>query len=603
MRWSDSSSSAKGYKWNRQENQTTKESPIFTNGVAHSFTVVKQQPQQTEPQPNTRSAAKKNISTEIGVQASGQLDSNNALNHNTANHNTANHNTANHNTANHNTANHNTANHNTAKEMNPHDIWQRVLGELETQLPPSTFNTWVRDTRVYAYEDGEFIICVANAYASDWLQNRLRSMIKRGLTALIGRQAQVQFKVCAKPIDDTNTTMATPLYDSPIQDSSTELIAAATIQPPLSQPERAKMERIPPIKHAPLLPSLTLGRQALVQTGLNPSYTFDTFIVGKHNQLANAAALSIVDKPGASFNPLFVYGGVGLGKTHLLHAVGNRLYQRGYRTLYCTSEQFTNDLISAIRSQTTDEFRNKYRELDLLLIDDIQFIGGKDSTQEEFFHTFNHLFNSGKQVVISSDKVPRAVPTLENRLRSRFEGGLQVDVSMPDFETRVAILESKSRERDLNVGLEVLKEIAGRVESNVRELEGALNQVALQAELLNNRPDIGLARTILDSLSPQKTPCAPTRVIECVAQHYKVASSDITGARRTKDLAQARHVAMFLLRTLNGLSLPVIGQHLGDRDHTTVSHGIERIKKQMSKDDSLSRDLLVLRDKVYSTYH
>ena len=493
-----------------------------------------------------------------------------------------------------------------ATRLNPHELWQKALSQLEMQLPASTFNTWVRDTFVQAYEDGEFIICANNAFVRDWLQNRLRQMIKRTLSAIVGRQVQVQFTVCPPRVIDNQGVANTPLYTLPMQEQASENRQTSERR---QASENRMVEESParsaePTANATEISANTqpLSRQPYAQTGLKSGYTFETLIVGKHNQLASAAAQSVVDKPGKRFNPLFVYGGVGLGKTHLLHAIGNKLYQRGFKTLYCTSEQFTNELISAIRSQSTDEFRNKYRELDLLLIDDIQFIGGKDSTQEEFFHTFNHLFSSGKQVVISSDKLPKAVPTLENRLRSRFEGGLQVDVTQPDFETRVAILEAKAHERHINISLDVLKEIAGRVESNVRELEGTLNKLAIQAELFHSHLDVGMARNILQDLTPERRPCAPDQAIELAARHYRLTVDDILGSRRTKEIAHARHIIMYLLRLHHGLSLPVIGQHLGGRDHTTISHGIEKIEKQIAKDDQLRRELMLLREKIHSTH-
>lgn len=509
--------------------------------------------------------------------------------------------------------------------LNPHEVWKKALSQLELQLPASTFNTWVRDTYVQAYEDGEFIICSNNAFVRDWLQNRLRQMIKRTLSRIVGRQVQVQFTVCPARVNDSSNVTDTPLYTLPIDIVSTsaekketriEKNMQAQVHLPIAPvatsttpnvfainltASAATVEERTGVNRSIDFEANHISRQPYGQTGLKLGYTFETLVVGKHNQLAGAAALSIVDNPGKRFNPLFVYGGVGLGKTHLLHAIGNKLHQRGHKTLYVTSEQFTNELISAIRSQGTDEFRNKYRELDLLLIDDIQFIGGKDSTQEEFFHTFNQLFNAGKQVVISSDKLPKAVPTLENRLRSRFEGGLQVDISLPDFETRVAILQAKARERSLDISLEVLKEIAGRVESNVRELEGTLNKLTIQAELFHSHLDVGMARNMLYDLTVQRTPCSPTQAIEIVAAHYRLTSEEITGSRRTKEVAHARQVTMYLLRAHHALSLPVIGRHLGGRDHTTIRHGIEKVETQLLKDDELRRELLLLREKIHNS--
>jgi chromosomal replication initiator protein len=331
----------------------------------------------------------------------------------------------------------------------------------------------------------------------------------------------------------------------------------------------------------------------------NPRYNFDTFVVGNHNRLAHAAAQSIVEQPGHRFNPLFVYGGVGLGKTHLLHAIGHAMTTLGMEVLYCSSEQFTNDLISAIRQQSTVEFRNRYRQVDLLLIDDIQFIGGKESTQEEFFHTFNHLHAGGRQVVISSDRPPKEIATLEARLRSRFEGGLQADISQPDLETRVAILQSKAQSINQTVSIEVLMLIAERVESNIRELEGALNRLIVQASLHNSQLNRAVAEGILDTLVPQRRPREASSVVQIVARHFGLTENDLLGRSRTKEIANARQLAMYLLREENGLSLIHIGDLLGGRDHSTVRHGVEKVAQDIERDEGVRREVVALREKIY----
>jgi chromosomal replication initiator protein len=322
-------------------------------------------------------------------------------------------------------------------------------------------------------------------------------------------------------------------------------------------------------------------------------------VVGNHNRLAHAAAQSIVEQPGHRFNPLFVYGGVGLGKTHLLHAIGHAMTAHGMQVLYCSSEQFTNDLISAIRQQSTVEFRNRYRQVDLLLIDDIQFIGGKESTQEEFFHTFNHLHAGGRQVVISSDRPPKEIATLEARLRSRFEGGLQADISQPDLETRVAILQSKAQSINQTVSIEVLMLIAERVESNIRELEGALNRLIVQASLHNSPLNRAVAEGILDTLVPQRRPREASSVVQIVARHFGLTENDLLGRSRTKEIANARQLAMYLLREENGLSLIHIGDLLGGRDHSTVRHGVEKVAQDIDRDEAIRRELVALREKIY----
>ena len=288
-----------------------------------------------------------------------------------------------------------------------------------------------------------------------------------------------------------------------------------------------------------------------------------------------------------------------MGKTHLLHAIGHAMSRQGMQVLYCSSEQFTNDLISAIRQQNTEEYRNKYRQVDLLLIDDIQFIGGKESTQEEFFHTFNHLHAGGRQVVISSDRPPKEIATLEARLRSRFEGGLQADISQPDLETRVAILQSKAQSINQIVSTDVLMLIAERVESNIRELEGALNRLIIQAPFHDRQLDRSVAEEILDTLVPQRRPREAGSVVQIVARHFHLTTEDLLGRSRTKEIANARQLAMYLLREENGLSLINIGELLGGRDHSTVRHGVEKIAQDIERDEGARREVVALREKIY----
>lgn len=525
-------------------------------------------------------------------------------------------------------------------------IWQAALSALALQMPTATYETWVRDTSVIAYEDGEFIVGTPNPYARDWLANRLQTPIKRILGKLLNRSVQVTFRVRAQtrvedPTDDwpplyrpmepfePRPTQATAKGESPqpermMEDSQpqnrnslvakdsenrarriTEHTGAAdtTAQagtPVTNLPTWNQNAWQPSDPHEDATNRAWTGRSEVHSTPLNPRYTFESFVVGSHNRLAHAAALSVADHPGQRFNPLFIYGGVGLGKTHLLHAIGNQMLSDGLQVLYCSSEQFTNDLISAIRSQSTEEFRNKYRQVDLLLIDDIQFIGGKESTQEEFFHTFNHLHAAGRQVVISSDRPPKEIATLEARLRSRFEGGLQADISQPDLETRVAILQTKAAQMKTVVPMDVLMLIAERVESNIRELEGALNRLIVQAPLYESGLNRQAAEEILNNLMPQRRPREATSVVELVADYFRLTVADLTGRTRTKEVAYARQVAMYLLREENGLSLPAIGGLLGGRDHSTVRYGVEKVETDLVEDDELRRHLLILREKVYA---
>ncbi len=470
--------------------------------------------------------------------------------------------------------------------FDPHTIWQTLLSELALQMPSASYNTWVRDTWVIGYEDGEFLIGIPNAYARDWLENRLRSKIKRALSLLVQRSVQVNFRVCPRPVTDLPNAKPAPLYQMPAE----EFVEGKDVANKEAESKQVTAkEKVTITVHA----SMPIGSQ------LNPLHTFETFVVGNHNKLAHAAAEAVAENPGQSFNPLFIYGGVGLGKTHLLHAIGNRAQQLGYQMLYCSSEQFTNELIGSIRNQSTEQFRNKYRDVDLLLIDDIQFIGGKESTQEEFFHTFNHLHASGRQVILSSDRPPKALGTLEERLRSRFEGGLQTDISQPDYETRVAILQSKANRMGVRVDPGVLSMVAERVDSNIRELEGALNRLIMQARLAGGSLTVSLANSILNNLAPARTPCTPSTVLRIVAAYFRLQAEDLTGRKRTKDIANARQITMYLLREENGLSLPAIGEQLGGRDHSTVRYGVEQVTQDLEHDEDLRRAIVILRDKIY----
>ncbi|MBI1296517.1 chromosomal replication initiator protein DnaA [bacterium] len=524
-------------------------------------------------------------------------------------------------------------------------IWQAALSALALQMPTATYETWVRDTSVIAYEDGEFIVGTPNPYARDWLANRLQTPIKRILGKLLNRSVQVTFRVRVQTRVEDATDDLPPLYRplEPMEPRTTQAPARAEATGPrralapqqqnrnvlLEKDREERAQRLaehtggadntaqagtpvtnstpwnqnawqPSDPNEDAVNRSWAGKSEVHSTPLNPRYTFESFVVGSHNRLAHAAALSVADHPGQRFNPLFVYGGVGLGKTHLLHAIGNQMLTDGLQVLYCSSEQFTNDLISAIRSQSTEEFRNKYRQVDLLLIDDIQFIGGKESTQEEFFHTFNHLHAAGRQVVISSDRPPKEIATLEARLRSRFEGGLQADISQPDLETRVAILQTKAAQMKTAVPMDVLMLIAERVESNIRELEGALNRLIVQAPLYEGGVNRQAAEEILNNLMPQRRPREATSVVELVADYFRLTVADLTGRTRTKEVAYARQVAMYLLREENGLSLPAIGGLLGGRDHSTVRYGVEKVETDLIEDDELRRHLQILREKVYA---
>jgi chromosomal replication initiator protein len=332
---------------------------------------------------------------------------------------------------------------------------------------------------------------------------------------------------------------------------------------------------------------------------LNLRYTFDTFVVGSGNRLAHAACLAVAEKPARAYNPLFVYGGVGLGKTHLLHAIGNACYARGLNVLYVSSEEFTNDMINAIRTHTTQAFREKYRSMDVLLIDDIQFIAGKESTQEEFFHTFNTLHGQDKQIIVSSDRPPKALVTLEERLRSRFEWGLAADIQPPDLETRLAILRAKAERTGRFIPDEILETISRRVQSNIRELEGALNRIIAFADLSGQSLTPQLVEVALADLLPQRQNVMPEKVVELVAREWQTTVEALLGRDRSQKIAEPRQVAMYLLRKETDASLPQIGEVLGGRDHTTVMYAIQKIANEIETKADLRKRVISVKQQLY----
>ena len=440
--------------------------------------------------------------------------------------------------------------------MDAKRAWQAVLGQLQMEMAKATYDTWVRDAAFVAYEDGTFIIGVQNAYARDWLESRLTSTINRMLIGLMDRSVEVRFVVW----QERKQPEPAPVVAEEVED---ELIA---------RPRR-----------------LTL----------NTRYTFDTFVVGASNRLAQAASMAVAESPARAYNPLFLYGGVGLGKTHLLHAIGNVAQQSGLSVLYVSSEEFTNDLINAIRSHTTQAFRDKYRMTDVLLIDDILFIAGKESTQEEFFHTFNTLHGQDKQIVSSSDRSPKAMSTLEERLRSRFEWGLIADIQPPDFETRLAILRSKADRMGRDVPGEIMEVIAQRMQSNIRELEGALNRIVAHADLRGIPLTKDLVNTALIDLLPQRRDVEPNEVVRMVAEAFGITVDQILARDRSRAVALPRQIAMYLLREEAQISLPQIGDVLGGRDHTTVMYACDKVSDLLEEDDRLRRQVVDIRDQLY----
>ncbi|RME98609.1 MAG: chromosomal replication initiator protein DnaA [Chloroflexi bacterium] len=452
--------------------------------------------------------------------------------------------------------------------LNSEQVWKDTLVELQLQMTRATFDTWLKDTRIVSQNHDQMVIGTKNEFAKDWLENRLFTTINRTVANVLGRPVDIHFTVAN---DETMAKVPSPeAVDSP---------------PPA-----------PPVKNG------QNGRspEGSLPVMLNNRYTFDQFIVGASNRLAHAASLAVAEKPAEAYNPLFLYGGVGLGKTHLLQAVAHFAVNQGKRVIYTTSETFTNDLINAIRTQSTEAFREKYRTTDFLLIDDIQFIAGKESTQEEFFHTFNALHSSGGQIVLSSDRPPKAITTLEERLRSRFEWGLLADVQPPDLETRIAILRFKADSLNTSVPDDVMEFVARRAQNNIRELEGALNKVIAHAAMLRQAINLDLAAHALRDIVSRQSELTVEQIVGAVAKFYRMDPEVLIGRGRSKDVSAARQMAMYLAREETGASLPQIGEILGGRDHTTIMHGWEKIATKIEQDDQLRREMLSIREIIYS---
>ena len=457
----------------------------------------------------------------------------------------------------------------------PRDIWQVVLRQLQHEISRTAFDAWVRETQALDWDGTTLRVGVPNAFAQEWLQSRLPALVEPKLQLLLHvPQPRVQFVLL------TNGHAKGTLPAAGEEPSAPEPSAAAAAEP------------IPQEKPTAPLP--------LPVPNLRPEYTFDTFVEGPNNRLAFAASRAVADNPGRQYNPLFIYGGVGLGKTHLLHAIGHVAAQRGLRVLYVSAEDFVNELITAIRERRTAEFREKYRRVDLLLVDDVQFLSGKESTQEEFFHTFNALHGQGRQIVLTSDRPPKAMPTLEERLRSRFEWGLMADIQPPDLETRLAILQFKVTRLGRAVPREVLEFIARRMTSNIRELEGALTRVLAYHDLWRKPLNEATAAEALADLLPRKRKVVADKVLETVAQAFGLSVAELRAKGRSRRVAVPRQIAMYLLREEAGLSLPRIGELLGGRDHSTVMHGVRKVADRLERDAQFRRRVMNLREHLYN---
>ncbi len=453
--------------------------------------------------------------------------------------------------------------------MTNQELWDAVLAEVELSVSKANFTTWFHNTGIGVFENGNIIICVPNTFTKAWLEKKYHNQILQTIERVSGTPIQ---KIIYK-VEQLKPAPAVP-----------------DVQAQAAEEANKEVDAIP--THTP--PANTFG--------LNPRYTFDSFIVGKTNELAHAAAQAVANRPGVAYNPLFIYGGVGLGKTHLLQAIGNKLLsdKKINNLLYVSCEKFTNDFLNAVRTGNAKEFKTRYRNVDLLIIDDIQFIAGKERTQEEFFHTFNELHQSNRQIILSSDRPPKAISSLEDRLKSRFEWGMIADVANPDLETRIAILEYKSNERGLNLSREILQQIASVAQSNIRELEGVLNKVVAFHELKNLTPTEDSVKKLISSIETTGTrqPKTPDQIIDIVTEFYGITKPEVLSSSREKRLSLPRQIVMFLLREDLRLSYPAIGQALGGRDHTTAMHAHTKITSLLEENMQLKQEVETIKSKL-----
>ncbi|MFA5070267.1 MAG: chromosomal replication initiator protein DnaA [Patescibacteria group bacterium] len=455
--------------------------------------------------------------------------------------------------------------------MTKEELWQATLGELELFISKANFTTWFKNTFISALEDDKVVIGVPNAFTKTWLENKYHQPILKALQNITNHQVkQVTYQV------ETRKVVA---REAAVQNGEIK--------------ENHKVKDLN-----------TKEREYLEKFHLNPRYTFASFIVGKGNELAQAACTAVAEKPGLVYNPLFLYGGVGLGKTHLMQAIGNLIIEKHpeKKVIYVTCEKFTNEFIQSVSKGNAEDFKNTYRSADVLLIDDIQFLASKERTQEEFFHTFNTLHQSNKQIVVTSDRPPKSIPALEQRLVSRFEWGMIADIGQPDLETRIAILSQKCKEKNYKLSPEILNYVASNVQSNVRELEGALNRIMAWQDLSKNEPTLDSVKKLLTSVKPlpQRGGLTTKQIINTVSSFFDTKLEDLLGNSRKKELVLPRQVAMYLMREELKASFPNIGQELGARDHTTAMHACSKIAKEVENDGKLKQDIVLIRQRLYN---
>lgn len=466
--------------------------------------------------------------------------------------------------------------------MNNQELWQAVLGQLELILSKASFTTWLKNTSIVSQGPNEVVVGVPNGFTKEWLENKYHKFILKSVQDITGEIKTVKYIIGAAA--STLTSEPPELKSKPKADRKIE------------------EEQRPEKPHNKTLES----SYALIdsESNLNPRYTFDSFIVGSHNELAHAACVAVTKNLGTNYNPLFIYGSVGLGKTHLLQAIGNKVVENDSdkKICYTTSEKFASELISSIRDKSVDKFKLQYAKFDVLIIDDIQFLSGKEKTQEEFFHIFNALYQKNKQIVLSSDRPPKAIPTLEERLRSRFEGGMIADVGIPDFETRMAILKAKVKEKNLNISPEILNYIATNIQKNIRELEGALKRVQALAEFsaktITLKEVEGVLADVVSSTYRKST--TTKEIIKIVSEFYNVDAEELSARSRKQEIVKPRQIAMYLMRSEINTSFSSIGEVLGKKDHTTVMHAVNKIQEDIALDKNIEQEITLIKQRIYN---
>ncbi len=455
--------------------------------------------------------------------------------------------------------------------MTNEELWKAVLGEMELSLTRANFTTWFKNTSIISKDKNAVLVSVPNGFIKEWLENKFNKRILQSIRNHSPETREIKYTIGRPKVDLVKQDLSKMILDAELEDK----------------------------------PEADLDKDLDKATNLNRKYSFDSFVVGSNNELAHAAASAVTKNLGRLYNPLFLYGGVGLGKTHLLQAIGNKISSenRERRVFYVPAEKFTAEMVECIRNKTIEEFKNRYSKLDLLMIDDVQFIAGKERTQDIVFSTFNELYGKNKQIILSSDRPPQAIPALEERLRSRFQGGMVADVGAPEFETRLAILKLKASEKNYELTPEVLTYIATHIQKNVRELEGALNRVVAFSQIYNKAPDLKEVKNILNTyLSTPYRKTSPQTILKSVADFYSISLADLVKRSRKKEVVKPRQIAMFLLREETKLSFPEIGQKLGGRDHSTVIHACEKIRGEVSVDEPLKQELVLIKERIYNSF-